>query len=246
MDALIWILFSVVVVSLISFVGLLSLSLGRELLNRLLNMLIAFAAGSMLAAAFFDLIPESSGKIGSTAFSMVLLGILLFFVVEKFIHWHHCGKEDCEIKPVGYLDLLGDGVHNFIDGVLIAGAYLASVPVGLLTTVVIALHEIPQEFGDFAILLHAGFKARKALFYNFLAATTAIVGGVIGFMFLSRIESLIPPVVAVAAGGFIYMSTADLIPELHKETKRFKMIQQTAALLAGVLLIYLSLRILPH
>ncbi|MFH1126200.1 MAG: ZIP family metal transporter [Candidatus Altiarchaeota archaeon] len=231
--------------SLLSLVGVISLSLDRGRLNKLLNILIAFASGSMLAAAFFDLIPEASNAIGNRAFTMVLLGIVLFFMVEKFIHWHHCGKEECEVKPVGYLNLLGDGVHNFIDGVVIAAAYLASMKLGLVTTVVIALHEIPQEFGDFAVLLHAGFKVKKALVYNFLSAATAILGGLVGFMFLSEIESMIPLFLGLAAGGFIYISTADLMPELHKENERAKMVEHTAALLAGVLLIYVMLSILP-
>lgn len=246
MAGLLEVLISVVFVSLLSFVGLLSLSLRRERLNRILNILIAFAAGSMLAAAFFDLIPEASEKMGNLAFNTVLFGVLLFFVVEKFIHWHHCGREECDVKPVGYLNLLGDGVHNFIDGVVIAAAYITNTKLGLVTTMVIALHEIPQEFGDFAVLLHAGFKVKKALFYNFLSATTSIVGGIVGFMFLSRIEPLVPSVVALAAGGFLYMSTADLMPELHKEKERVKMVEQTVAIIAGILLVYYGLLVLPR
>lgn len=246
MAGLLEVLISVVFVSLLSFVGLFSLSLRRERLNRILNILIAFAAGSMLAAAFLDLIPEASEKMGNLAFNTVLFGVLLFFVVEKFIHWHHCGREECDVKPVGYLNLLGDGVHNFIDGVVIAAAYITNTKLGLVTTMVIALHEIPQEFGDFAVLLHAGFKVKKALFYNFLSATTSIVGGIVGFMFLSRIEPLVPSVVALAAGGFLYMSTADLMPELHKEKERVKMVEQTVAIIAGILLVYYGLLVLPR
>jgi zinc and cadmium transporter len=129
---------------------------------------------------------------------------------------------------------------------IIAAAYLSSTKLGFITTLVIALHEIPQEFGDFAVLLHAGFNVRKALFYNFLSAATAIVGGIAGFLFLSDIEPLIPPVIALAAGGFVYIATADLMPELHKENQLGRMLQQTVALLAGILLIYCLLSLLPH
>lgn len=244
--AIVWLMCaSVVLVSLLSFVGLLSLSLRREQLNRLLYIFIAFASGSMLAAAFLDLLPESIESIGASALPVSLAGLILFFIMEKFIHWHHCGKEECHVKPVGYLNLLGDGVHNFMDGVVIAGAYLADVRVGLLTTFAIAIHEIPQEFGDFAVLLHAGFSVRRALFYNFISATAAIAGGFAGLLFLSSVESYIPVIVAAAAGGFIYMSAADLIPELQKERERKRMLQQTVALLAGILIVSGMMSILP-
>jgi len=240
------ILASVLFVSLLSFVGVVSLSLSRDRLNKILILLVAFAAGSLLAASFFHMIPEANEEIGGDSFKLVLVGIILFFVVEKFIHWHHCGREECHVKPAGYLNLFGDGLHNFIDGVIIAAAYISSVKLGLVTTLVIALHEIPQEFGDFAVLLHSGFNARKALFYNFLSAATAVFGGVLGFLFLPKIEPLIPSVIAMAAGGFIYIATADLMPELHKENQLGRMLQQTVALLAGVILIYGILSLLPH
>ncbi|MBM3309323.1 MAG: ZIP family metal transporter [Candidatus Altiarchaeales archaeon] len=246
LSVFLWILASVVLVSLLSLVGLVSLSLNRKLLSRVLILLVAFASGSMLAASFFHLIPEASERLEAEAFKLVLAGILVFFIIEKFIHWHHCGREECHVKPVGYLNLFGDGVHNFIDGVIIGASYLSSVELGLVTTFVIALHEIPQEFGDFAVLLHAGFKARKALFYNFLSATSAILGGILGFLFLPKIEPLIPSVIAFAAGGFTYIATADLMPELHKENRRSRMLEQTVALLAGILLIYGVLSLLPH
>jgi len=242
--ALLEILASVVFISLLSFVGVISLSLGRDVLNRILTLLIAFASGSMLAAAFLDLIPEAAGELGVECLSVVLAGILAFFVLEKFVHWHHCGKEECHVKPVGYLSLVGDGFHNFLDGVVIAAAYISDFSLGLVTTIAIALHEIPQEFGDFAVLLHAGFKARKALFYNFLSATASVFGGLAGFYFLSQVSSLVPVMVALAAGGFIYMATADLIPELHKETKRLRMIEKTLALFAGIFLVYLAVSFL--
>jgi len=153
---------SVAAVSLISLIGVLSLPLGMRRLHGLLVLLVAFASGTMLSASFLHLIPEAYGEIGGDALRWVLAGIILFFLIEKFIHWHHCGKEECKVRPAAYLNLVGDGVHNFVDGVIIAAAYLTSVKLGLVTTAAIALHEIPQEFGDFSILLHSGKETRKA------------------------------------------------------------------------------------
>lgn len=238
MAGLLEVLLSVVCVSLVSLVGVLSLSVRRELVGRLLVLLVAFASGSLLSAAFFDMIPEVYEGLGESAFSLVLAGLVVFFMVEKFIHWHHCGREECEIKPVGYLNLLGDGLHNFMDGVVIAAAYLSGFRLGLLTTLVIIVHEIPQEFGDFAVLLHAGFTVRRALFFNFLSALTAVAGGLTGFMFLSGIGPMVAPVVGLAAGGFLYIATADLMPELHKERNARMMVYQTAAFLAGIFVVY--------
>ena len=243
--ALLEIIASVVFISLLSFVGVVSLALNRDVLNEFLLLFVAFASGSLLAVGLLDLIPEAMEKIGVSTMQMVLVGIMLFFLVEKFIHWHHCGKEECHVKPAAYLNLVGDGVHNFIDGVVIAAAYLTGLHLGVITTVAMALHEIPQEFGDFSVLIHSGMTPRKALAYNFLSALTAVLGALVGYYALSRIESWIPYVVAMAAGGFIYIATADLIPELHKETKQSKMIQHTVAILFGVLLMYVMLGLLP-
>ncbi len=233
-------------VSLISLIGVLSLSIGKQKLQSFLILFVAFASGSLLSAAFLHMLPEAYHEIGTEASVMVFLGIILFFFVEKFIHWHHCGKEKCDIHPVGYLNVLGDGLHNFLDGIIIAAAYLTSIPVGLVTTVAIALHEIPQEFGDFSILLHSGMTTRKALIYNLISASTAIIGAILGFMFLSRIENLIPQAIAIAAGGFIYIATADLMPELHKERDRKKLLTQSLALVAGILLLAAVLQMTPH
>jgi len=237
---------SVIVISIISFIGVLSLAIGKRLLKKALILFVAFASGSLLGAAFFHMAPEAVEELGSSGFSLLLAGILLFFVLEKFIHWHHCGKEDCDVRPVGYLNLLSDGLHNFIDGLIISAAYLTNFEVGLVTTVAIALHEIPQEFGDFSVLLHAGMSTRKALLYNFLSASMAIAGAFVGYVSLGAVESWIPYVLALAAGGFIYIATADLMPELHKETEFTKLFQQVVALFAGVVLIYAAFNVLPH
>lgn len=246
MGTVVLVLASVLLISLISFVGVVGLSVGRKRLQSLLLALVAFASGSLLAAAFYHMIPESVSLVGAGAFNVILFGILFFFVVEKFIHWHHCGREDCNVRPVGYLNLLGDGLHNFIDGVVVAAAYMTSTQVGFITTLAIALHEIPQEFGDFSVLLHAGMSVRKALSFNFLSASTAIVGALLGLMLFGFLESWIPYVVAFAGGGFIYIATADLMPELHKEKEFPKLLRQVIALFIGVLVIYAASNIMPE
>ncbi|MBD3388966.1 MAG: ZIP family metal transporter [Candidatus Altiarchaeales archaeon] len=240
MSVFAWILGSVVFTSLLSLIGVISLSVGKRRLHSFLLLFVAFASGSLLAAAFIHLIPEAEAEIGSAASRAVLAGIIAFFIFEKFIHWHHCGKEECDVRPVAYLNLVADGIHNFIDGVIIAAAYMMNVPVGVVTTIAILLHEIPQEFGDFSVLIHSGMETRKALTYNFISATSAVLGALLGYFFLGSLESMIPYALAVAAGGFIYIATADLMPELHKHGSARRMVEQSAALILGVLVLMAS------
>jgi zinc and cadmium transporter len=246
MSAFIYMLGSVIIISIISLIGVLSLSIDKQRLHSLLTVFVAFASGTLLSAAFLHMLPEAYYGISYTAPPMVLAGIMLFFFIERFIHWHHCGKEECTIRPVAYLNLIGDGLHNLIDGLIISAAYLTNTQTGLITTTAIALHEIPQEFGDFSVLLHSGMTIKKALTYNFLSATTAVLGALIGFVFLSSIQEWIPYILAVAAGGFIYIATADLMPELHRETHTTKLIMQSLALLAGVLILAVAFQATPH
>ncbi|MFH0860733.1 MAG: ZIP family metal transporter [Candidatus Altiarchaeota archaeon] len=246
MAVLVSILLSVLLISLISLVGVVSLAFRKKSLETVIQMLLAFASGSLIGAAFLDLIPEAVEEGGNSILSFVLWGILGFFIMEKFIHWHHCGKSECHVRPVAYLNLIGDGVHNFIDGIVVAAAYLSSIPTGIITTIAIALHEIPQEFGDFAVLLHFGLSRKKALFYNFLSASSSIVGAVLGYYFLNSIGSWIPNVIALAAGGFIYIATADLMPEIVPGSDFRRLIMQTTALLSGVFVIFFAGTLLPH
>lgn len=246
MSAFTYIFGSVVLISLLSLIGVFSLAVGRRQLKSFLTVFVAFASGTLLSAAFLHMLPEAFQELGESAATMVLAGVLVFFFIEKFIHWHHCGKEECHVRPVAYLNLIGDGFHNFIDGVIISAAYLTSIPVGVVTSIAIVLHEIPQEFGDFSILLHSGMSTRKALLYNFVSAAMAVIGAITGFLFLSRIDAWIPAAIAVAAGGFIYIATADLMPELHKETHRWKLVSQSIALLAGVVIIAGAGLLIPH
>ena len=239
---LLYILLALSTVSLISLIGIVTISLNKKFLNKILIFLVAFSAGSLLATAFFDLIPESYESLGNVSF--VLGGIIFFFFIEAFIHWHHPHTTECTkcIKPVAYLNIIGDGFHNFLDGIIIAASFLISIPTGLATTTAIILHEIPQEIGDFAVLIHSGLDKTKAILFNFLSALFSILGGLLSYFFLSSFENLLAPVIAIAAGGFIYIATTDLFPELHKEKDKKKLLIQAFALLLGVLLISLIFR----
>ncbi len=238
-------LLAVVVVSLLSFAGVLVLLLREGLLHRLIPFLVSFAVGALLGDALLHVLPELSETGGVTvglAFVMVA-GIVGFFVLEKFIHWHHALNADQEaaIHPVAWANVIGDGVHNFVDGSIIAGAFLANVPLGVTTTIAVALHEIPQEFGDFGVLIHAGLKPARALLWNFISALTAVAGGVLVLVVAGSVSHLSRPLLAITAGGFIYIAGADLIPELHRETGTMTSILQFVGILAGFLVMGLLL-----
>ncbi|MFC2154234.1 ZIP family metal transporter [Candidatus Altiarchaeota archaeon] len=246
MAVLLQILASVFVVSLVSLSGIAFLSVKKELLDKLLLFLVAFASGSMLSAAFFGLIPEAVYESGEEAFTYILVGIVVFFLIEKFIHWHHCRDHDCEVHPVAYLNVIGDGVHNFIDGIIIAASYLMSWQFGAITTAAVILHEIPQEIGDYAVLLHGGLSQKKALTYNFISALAAFLGAIFAYLFLTGLQDYVPAALAFAAGGFIYIATADIMPELHKTRNFRKMVVQSIALILGIIVIWAALSAVPH
>ena len=228
---------SVVLVSLISLVGLFTLSMNKKFFNKILMGIVAFAAGALLGVAFFDLIPEAV-ELEKNAIPGVLAGLLLFFFVERFIHWHHCHKGVCDIHPVGTLNLIGDGVHNFLDGAVIAAAYLTDFKLGIVTTIAVVLHEIPQEIGDFAILIKSGYTRTRALAYNFLTALTAVAGAVVTFFAASLVTALTPFLLALAAGGFIYIAVADLFPEINQADKLKSIVLYSALMLVGIGVMY--------
>ncbi|MBI4451617.1 ZIP family metal transporter [Candidatus Woesearchaeota archaeon] len=239
MNALVWILTSVFIVSLISLIGALTLVVKQKLLFRLLPWLVAFAAGGMLGAAFFDLIPEAlEGNASRVPFLLVVAGILLFFVLEKFLYWYHCHKGKCDVHTFQYLNLVGDSIHNFLDGVIIAATFLADYRLGIITSLAVVFHEIPQELGDFGVLVYGGFSARKALFYNFLVSLTSVLGALLGYYFGIG-NGLTSTLVAFAAGGFIYIAAADLLPELHKEHALPRAVGQFLTLLLGLGVIWM-------
>ena len=230
---------SVLIVSTISLMGVLTLSMKENFLVKYIFIFISLAVGSLLGDAFIHLIPEALESSLDTKLTSILIifGIMIFFVLEKFLHWHHHGedKNESHIHPVGNLVLLSDGVHNLIDGIIIGASFIASVPVGIATTIAVILHEIPQEIGDFAVLIHAGFKKKHAIWLNFISALSAVLGVLIVFILGGAGENLAMWILPIAAGGFIYIAVADLIPELHKTKEIKHSIAQIIAVMAGVL-----------
>ncbi len=234
----IYALLGVVAVSLVSLVGVFSLSVKEEFIKKYIFLLVSLAAGALLGDAFIHLIPEAfeASSNSLTVSLLIVAGIIFFFILERFMHWHHHSEdiEENHIEPVGKLIIFSDGVHNFIDGVIIGISFLVSTEVGIATTLAIILHEIPQEIGDFAVLLHSGYKRSKALWLNFLSALTAILGTLLAFMLGEAGESFTNFILPLGAGGFIYIAVADLIPELHKTARTNSPFSQLAYLILGV------------
>ena len=212
MSTLLLIILATFIISLISFIGILTLSIKKKILNNILLFLISLSAGVLIGSAFLHLIPESLEQTSYT-FLLIIAGFVLFFIIERVLHWQHCHEGKCEVHTFAYMALIGNSIHNFIDGLIIASAFVISSSLGLTTTIAIALHEIPQEIGNFGVLVYGGFKARKAILINFSITLTKVLGGLVGFFLAESLNlSFIP---AIAAGGFIYIAASDLIPELR-------------------------------
>lgn len=229
------------VVSLISFVGIFFLLLSEKTLNKILLFFISLSAGALLSGAFFhflqEVITEKSGN-PIEIFTCFILGYISFLFLEKIIKWRHCHDYKCKIHSFGYMNLIGDTLHNFIDGVTIALSFLININFGFITTLLIAFHEIPQELGDFGVLIYSGFKTRKALFLNFITALSCVFGGIIGHYFIINVREAIPIIISFAAGGFLYISSSDLIPIIREKTKIKEFIKSFFIFLLGVILIY--------
>jgi zinc and cadmium transporter len=234
MSALLSILASTLLVSIISLVGVLLLALKESILKKILLVLVSFSSGALLGSAFFHLIPESFASLDEGVFVAVVLGVVVFFLLEKSL-WRHCHERECPVHSFAYLNVIGDGVHNFIDGVAIAATFLASEPLGIITTAAVVMHEIPQELGDFGVLIYGGLGRTKALSFNFLSAVLAIIGALVTYFVFPYFPS-INYILAFTAGGFIYIATTDLIPELHKETDTRSSIVEILFLLFGIIL----------
>ena len=226
------------------------LLLPESMRARMLSPMVSFAIGALLGAAFLAILPHAFEVPGVDAHSVtltVLCGILVFFLLEKMVIWRHCHTEDCEAHvpdmdkvrnaATGNLILIGDGIHNMVDGVLIAAAFLTDVHLGVVTSIAVIAHEIPQELGDFAILLHSGFSRGKALAYNMLTSLTTVIGGVVAYFSLSLANAAVPYVLAIAASSFIYIAVADLIPGLHKRPELSATMQQIVLIALGVTVI---------
>ena len=255
---LVWLysIISVLIISLVSFVGVFTLGINSEKLRKILMYLISFSAGALFGDAFIHLLPEifKENGFGLNISVYLLLGILIFFILEKIVHFqqYHCHSEECEreldlgneikksknpqIHSFAYMSLIGSSLHNLIDGMIIAASYLVNFQIGLATTIAVFLHEIPHELGDFSILVHGGFSKKKALFINFLSALVSLIGAFITLVLSSFVSSLQMILVPIAAGGFIYVAGSDLIPELHKESGIKTSIIQVVSFIIGILI----------
>jgi len=240
-------LLSIIIVSLVSLVGVFTLVVKKELLEKIIFVLVALAAGGMLGGAFIHLLPEAVAQ-GGSVFPAVIIGIILFFVMEIYLYWYHCHgghlhkhkhRGVCEVRPMGYLNLIGDGVHNFTDGIIVAAAFMVDIPLGMITTLGVIFHEIPQEIGDFGVLIYSGFSRARALFFNFLSALTAILGVIVTYLFASLIDNITVYLIPFAAGGFIYIAMTDLLAELKEEINLRKASIQILIFLVGIFIMWL-------
>lgn len=234
------ILIATITISLGSLAGLMPVFFRKRKLQDFLIYLVALSAGTLIGDAFLHLLPEASELMSADAlFLTVLLSFIGFFIIEKVFHWRHCHTDQCEDHSFGHINLIGDSIHNYIDGLIIAGAFITDFRLGVLTTFAVALHEIPQEIGDFGVLLHAGWTKRKALIANIGSALWSVAGGLSGYFLAAFTDQIIIYLLPIAAGGFIYIGASDLIPELRKDTDANRTVRTAMLFLAGVILMYL-------
>ena len=257
MSSLINIIVATVVTSLFSLVGIYTLSLKEKTLDKILLVLVAFSAGSILGASYLDLLPEAIELVEeSLVFLYITLGFILFFFLERFLYWYHGHPHEADMsaevtdraatKGFAYLNLIGDGIHNFVDGMVIAASFLIGFSVGLATTVAVIFHELPQEMGDYGILIYGGFKRNRALWLNFGVSFTVVLGGISAMFFIETVEALSGLLIAFAAGGFIYLAASELIPELHREKSFKKSAVQFVVFILGIALIWSLDMIFPE
>jgi zinc and cadmium transporter len=234
-----WIFSSGVLMSAIALVGSVTLLLKETTLDRLIMPLVAFAAGSLLGGAFFHMLPAAMQEAPdhATVFLWTLVGFVIFFALEQFLHWHHCHRaaSDCK-KPLTYLILLGDGLHNFLGGLGVAGVFLIDVRLGIAAWLAAAAHEVPQELGDFGVLVHGGWKKGSALLLNLLSGLTFLVGGLVAYAASARVG--VGFLVPLAAGNFIYIGASDLVPEVNKHRDVVANVVHFGAFVAGIALLW--------
>jgi zinc and cadmium transporter len=211
-----WILLSGILMSAIALVGSVTLVLSEATLRRILLPLVSFAAGSLVGGALFHMIPAALTVMPvRAAFGWVALGFLFFFALEQFLHWHHCHRAFAECRrPLTYLILIGDGLHNFLGGLSIAGVFLVDIRLGIAAWLAAAAHEVPQELGDFGVLVHGGWTRRSALLFNLLSGLTFLVGGLLAYSASLRFD--VGWLVPLAAGNFLYIGASDLVPEVNR------------------------------
>lgn len=237
----IWAIGASIAVSLISLIGILSLLFNEGWLKKILIILIGFSAGGLIGGAFLHLLPEALEQSDSQViFYYLIFGFISFFVLEKYLHWRHCHEGVCDIHAFTYLNLIGDGVHNFTDGLAIGASFMVNIHFGIVTSLVIILHEIPQEIGDFGVLVYGGFSKFKALYCNFICALSCVLGTIAGYGVSTHIKNFSLFLLPFTAGGFIYIAACDLVPELHKQEDLKKSAPSMCAFLCGILFILLA------
>jgi len=230
---------SLTIISLVSLIGVFTLKIKEKKLENFLELMVAFAVGALLGDVFVHLLPELAEKGFSLDISLaILLGVVVFFILEKVIHWHHCHHvhHKKEFHTFTYMSLAGDLLHNAIDGIILAGAFMASPVIGFSTAIAIVLHEIPQEIADFGVLLKGGFSKKKALALNFISGLTAFLGAIVALILGSAIEGITPLLIAFAAGSFLYIAGTDLLPQLHahEHFSKGKALMQLIFLILGM------------
>lgn len=240
MNTLFAAIIATLIVSSISLFGIIFISIKEEKLKKILLLLVGFSAGAMMGGAFLHILPEAGEKLDIKSLGILLIiGFCLFFLIERILHWQHCHEGKCDVHTFAYTNLIGDGIHNFIDGLIIVSSFIVDFHLGIATTMAVILHEIPQEISDYAVLIYAGFTKKKALFFNFISAILAVLGAIIGYFLLNFTENLAVYLLPFAAGGFIYIAASDLIPELHKEKDLTKSLLSFLVFCLGVIFIWL-------
>jgi zinc and cadmium transporter len=246
--ALFYSLISVIVISSVSLVGAFTLVLKHDWLEKIIMVLVSFAAGALIGGAFLHLVPEAVEE-GGPVFPMIIIGIIVFFIMEIYLYWYHCHGghihthkhgHECQVRPMGYLNLIGDAVHNVIDGMIVTTAFMVDPKLGLITVLAVVFHEIPQEMGDFGVLVYSGFSRYRALFFNFLTACTAIIGVFLTYAFATVVDNVTMYLVPFAAGGFIYIAMTDLMGELKEEPDFQKATWQVLIFIAGIFFMWLT------
>ena len=237
MDVWIYTIVSVLIISFISLIGVFTLSLRVDWVKKITLFLVSFAVGGLFGDAFIHLLPETFRDANSGLMSSlyVIIGFLIFFVLEKFLRWRHCHVPSHQhTHPVVTMNLVSDGVHNLIDGVLVGASFSVSIPIGITTSLAIVLHEIPQEIGDFGVLVHCGLTAKRALLFNFLSGLVAVIGAVASLVIGPHIQGYSEALLPITAGGFLYIAGSDLIPELQHDVKVSTSLWQFVGIILGV------------
>jgi zinc and cadmium transporter len=240
---------SVSIVSIASLIGVIALAITKRNLDKILFIMVSFSSGTLLGGAFFHLIPEAVEKEGAfspTITMLILSGMAIFFFVDKIIHWNHhhnnptlAHTKETRSPVMAYLNLIGDGMHNFLDGLVIAGSYMVSIPTGIATSLAVIIHEIPQELADFGVLVFAGLSKKKALLFNFLSACVSFLGVGVAFLLADKTDMFVQITLPLTAGAFIYISGYNIIPELIEKNKRVEsLVAPLLSMLLGILMMY--------